>query len=292
MTSNINDVNKAQSPVKGFSLYALSIFMLSVTDASAKWLTTGYPIGEIVFFRSIFSFLPLLFVAYKGRITLTYKSQNYKANILRAIVVVFTAVTFFISVKHLPLANATVLSLSNPFFMTLLGLLILKEKVSNLHWFFIFVGFLGVIISVGGLSSGSILYSFIGIISAFLYAIGGIVTRYLSRTDSAITIALYTTSFLLLFSIFTIDYNWRMPNSYDLVIFFVMGLTGGLCNYIATSALSSIDVAKVAPLEYTIIIWAAFFGFFFFNETPNLYTIIGSIMIIASGIAHIHSTKS
>src|SRR5476649_1458165 len=147
-----------QSSSKGFILYSAAIFMLAVTDASAKWLTQGYPIGELVFFRAIFSFIPLFLVKSPQKNKFTLSSKKWYFHILRGFVVVLTAVTFFISVKHLPLANATVISLSNPFFMTLLGAVLLNEKVNISHWMVILVGFCGVIISVGGLSSSSIFY--------------------------------------------------------------------------------------------------------------------------------------
>ncbi|WP_196905767.1 EamA family transporter [Candidatus Symbiopectobacterium sp. 'North America'] len=66
-----------------------------------------------------------------------------------------------------------------------------------------------------------------------------------------------------------------------------MGVSGGISNYLFTAAFRFADVSTIAPLEYTVLIWAALLGFFIFGEIPTVIMISGAALIIVSGIANL-----
>jgi drug/metabolite transporter (DMT)-like permease len=49
-------------------------------------------------------------------------------------------------------------------------------------------------------------------------------------------------------------------------------------------ALKVSDAATVAPLQYTLLLWAVVFGWLFFGDTPRLTMMVGAALIIASGL--------
>ncbi|QQC67893.1 DMT family transporter [Paraburkholderia ginsengisoli] len=270
----------------GIAFYVLAIFLLAAMDASAKWLTKGYPIGEIAFFRAVFAFVPLIIAQARERKPVELRSRLWPLHLLRGALVLGTVVTFFLSVKELPLATVTAISLANPFFMVLCSAILLKEPVSNVRWFLISLGFVGVLVAIGGVSLTASFYTAIAILSALLYALAAVLTKHLARTESAILIAAYTNVSMLVLSVFSLSSHWAMPGLHDFFIFALMGLAGGLSNYVFTLAFRYADVSTVAPIEYTILVWAALFGYVLFSEIPTALTIIGALIIVVSGIAN------
>ncbi len=270
----------------GVAFYVFAIFLLAAMDASAKWLTKGYPIGEIAFFRAVFAFAPLIVAQARERKSLELRSKVWPLHLLRGALVMGTVVTFFFSVKELPLATVTAISLANPFFMVLCSALLLKEAVSTLRWVLILLGFVGVLVAIGGVSLTASLFTAVAVLSALLYALAAVLTKHLARTESAVLIAAYTNVSMLVLSLFSLSPSWTLPGWHDFLLFALMGLAGGLSNYVFTLAFRFAEVSTVAPIEYTILVWAALFGFFLFSEIPTTLTIVGALIIVVSGIAN------
>ncbi|MGN4072967.1 DMT family transporter [Burkholderia gladioli] len=276
----------APKQTAGVAFYVLAIFLLAAMDASAKWLTEGYPVGEIAFFRAIFAFVPLIIAQARERKKLQLRSKVWPLHLLRGALVLGTVVTFFMSVKELPLATVTAISLANPFFMVLCSALLMREPVSKGRWMLISVGFVGVLIAIGGVALTASIFTAVAVLSALLYALAAVLTKHLARTESAILIAAYTNVSMLVLSMFSLSSHWAVPGMHDFLIFAFMGLAGGASNYVFTLAFKYAQVSTVAPIEYTILVWAALFGFFLFGEIPTALTIVGALVIVISGIAN------
>ena len=271
---------------RGILLYSLAIFLLAVMDASAKWLTRGYPVGEIIFFRSLFA-LPILLVlglrhsSAPARLLATAHPWRH---LLRGMVVLVTIVTFFIALRHLPLATVTVITLSNPVFMLLLSLLWLGEKVGRRQWLAVALGLLGVVVVCGWSGLQFNQYSLLAVGSALSYALASLLTRQLSSTDSPATIAMLGTLIMLAVSALTMGGDWQLPGWRDWLVLLLLGLSGGLANFVNALSLRYVQLSAVAPLEYSILLWAAALGYLFFGEMPGLTTWLGGALIIASGV--------
>ena len=278
----------ASSPhrTRGILLYSLAIFLLAVMDASAKWLTHGYPVGEIIFFRSLFA-LPILLVlglrhsSAPARLLATAHPWRH---LLRGVVVMVTIVTFFMALRHLPLATVTVITLANPIFMLLLGLFWLGEQVGRRQWLAVGLGLIGVMVVCGlsGLQFNA--YSLLAVASALSYALATLLTRQLSAHDSPATIAMLGTLLMLLFSGVSMGSDWQWPGLTDWLVLLLLGLSGGLANFVNALSLRDVPLSAVAPLEYSILLWAAALGYFFFAEMPGMSTWLGGVLIIASGV--------
>lgn len=271
---------------RGILLYSLAIFLLAVMDASAKWLTHGYPVGEIIFFRSLFA-LPILLVlglrhsSAPARLLVTAHPWRH---LLRGVVVMVTIVTFFMALRHLPLATVTVITLANPIFMLLLGLFWLGEQVGRQQWLAVGLGLIGVMVVCGlsGLQFNA--YSLLAVASALSYALATLLTRQLSASDSPATIAMLGTLIMLLFSGMSMGGDWQWPGLADWLVLLLLGLSGGLANFVNALSLRDVPLSAVAPLEYSILLWAAALGYFFFAEMPGMSTWLGGALIIASGV--------
>ncbi len=271
---------------RGVALYCLAILLLATMDAAAKWLTSGFPVGEIVFFRSVFALIPLMLFGMRGAGSLTSRLKTARpwAHLARGMVVLVTLVSFFAALLHLPLATVTVITLANPVFMLLIGVLWLRERVGGVQWLAVALGLAGVVVVCGWSGLGMDVYSLMAIVSAFSYALASILTRRLAATDSPLSITFYGTLVMLVASLCTVGGGWLWPQGGEWLVLILLGLAGAAANFVNALSLRHVELSAVAPLEYTILLWAAGFGYLLFGEIPGPNALLGGVLIVASGV--------
>src|SRR3546814_19901980 len=93
---------------------------------------------------------------------------------------------------------------------------------------------------------------------------------------------LFTLSCTLI-SGFALPFVWISPDILDLAGLIAVGLPGGVGQILMTTAFKHGDVAVVAPLEYTAMIWATLFGYVFSGGLPGLNTLLGVSLVLAAG---------
>ncbi|KXF77946.1 hypothetical protein ATN84_24845 [Paramesorhizobium deserti] len=271
--------------------YGAAILCLSAMDASAKLLTSSYPVGEVLIFRSLFGFLPLIF-SWRSSIPLANTPPTiWLLQLLRGALVIGCMLTFLIAVKHISLVSVTAISLAAPLFMTIFAAVLLRETVGLVRWGAITAGFVGICLVMrdGGLSWSA--YSGVALLSAIFYALIAILTKHLSRTVPATITTACSNVMLLIFCIVLFSDRWLTPSAHDLGILAIMGIAGGLSSYLLAAGTAHADVSVIAPIEYTILVWATAFGYAFFNEVPALSTLPGILIIAISGIVNIRQQR-
>ncbi|MGD2173561.1 MAG: DMT family transporter [Gammaproteobacteria bacterium] len=274
---------------KGTLLYLLAVVMLAIMDASAKWLSDDYSIFQIALIRSFFSFLPILGLAMwnqKRRVSFLISRGRVLSHIVRGSLFTITFGSFVWSLKWLPLAEATGISLVAPIFMVLLGGILLKESIGVQKWLAIAIGLAGVLLIFQPGGGGPLFARLLALLSALSFALVAIWTRKLSSHDSSETIAFWTNTTLMAIGGAGVLFfsGWFTPGANDLPVFLIMGLAGGIANLLFVVALRLSEVSLVAALEYTIFIWAALLGAVFFAEIPSVNVWIGVGIIALGGI--------
>jgi RarD protein len=274
---------------KGTLLYLLAVMMLAIMDASAKWLSDDYSVFQIVLIRSFFSFLPILGLAIwnqKRQLNFRVSRERVLSHIVRGCLFTITFGSFVWSLKWLPLAEATGISLIGPIFMVLLGGVLLKENIGIQKWLAIVIGLAGVLLVFQPGTGGPAFAKLLALLSALSFALVAIWTRKLSSHDSSETIAFWTNTTLMIIGGAGVLFfsGWFKPSADDLLIFLLMGLAGGIANLLFVVALRLTEVSLVAALEYSIFIWAVLLGAVFFAEVPGINVWIGVGIIAFSGI--------
>ena len=274
---------------RGTLLYLLAVVMLAIMDASAKWLSDDYSVFQIALIRSFFAFLPILLLAMwnqKRQVNFLISRGRIFPHLVRGCLFAITFGSFVWSLKWLPLAEATGISLIGPIFMVLLGGIMLKENIGYQKWLAIAIGLAGVLLIFQPGAGGPFFAKLLALLSAVSFALVAIWTRKLSSHDSSETIAFWTNMTLMAIGgagvlIFS---GWFTPSASDLWVFLIMGLAGGIANLLFVVALRLSEVSLVAALEYSIFIWAVLLGAVFFSEIPSINVWIGVAIIAVSGI--------
>jgi drug/metabolite transporter (DMT)-like permease len=275
-------------PVKGVMYMIGGVFFLSVMDASAKWLTTGYSISELMFLGRLPAPLFAMCLAMASGGLVTLKTRKVWWHLVRALFGVATMATFFYALRLLPLADTVAISFVAPLFMCALSVPILKERVGPRRWAAILVGFAGVIVIVQPGGAGLGLGAVLALTAAFTYAVSINISRKISTTETSYSMLFWFSVFLLIGSGAVAPFQWVTPRGSDIVVFCVMALGGTLGQFLLTQAYRYGEISFLAPLEYTALIWAVLFGVLFWDQFPNSTVLTGSLIIVASNIYIVH----
>ena len=126
--------------------------------------------------------------------------------------------------------------------------------------------------------------SLIPLAAAFFLSLYQIVTRKVSEYDSSETSLFYTSVVGIILMSFLMPFFWQPMQSYSYLLFLGIGIFFSLGIYFQIIALSFAKASVVQPFHYTLILCAIILGYIFYNDLPDLPTIIGAIIITLSGI--------
>ncbi|WP_210496974.1 DMT family transporter [Microvirga antarctica] len=263
---------------------AAGIAVLSIMDAVIKAMVAFYPTVQVTFLR--FAAGSLIALAIVAIVRPGWPSaETVRANLLRSVVAVITAVSFFYALGQLPLAETLVLSFLSPMFVALFGLLLLRERVDSRVLLAIAVGFGGTLVVVLGQSADpSAQRSWSGVAAALLaavtYALSLVLLRQRAQRDKFMHIVLLSNLGPGLFvAPFAVGF-WQPLDPWHLGFFAVIGGLGVVGHILLATAYAKAPAAKLAPLEYTALIWAAFIGYGVFAEIPTWATLGGGVLIV------------
>ena len=191
---------------------------------------------------------------------------------------------FVLSFKYLSLANAHSIGSLAPVIVVALSAIILKEKVSAKTWIAIFIGFVGVLIILRPTSSIFDPKALLPLIAAFVLGLYQIITKKVSEHDANETSLFFTSIIGLIIMSLLASKFWTPINGYSYVMFLGIGIFFSLGLYLQIIALSKARASIIQPFHYTLIFWAIIFGYIFYNDIPDIFTVIGAIIISCSGI--------
>ena len=190
----------------------------------------------------------------------------------------------FLTGSYVPLADAVAISFVAPFMVTVLGALLLGEAVGLRRWIAVTLGFLGALIVIRpGLG---VMHPAAGLVvlAAFFFAIRQIVSRALSDSDRTATTIVYTA--LISVGLLTVPmlFVWKTPSATEWMLLAVVAVLAAGAEICVIKALELAMAVVVAPMQYTLILWGTFYGFVVFGQLPDLWTWIGTGIIVATGL--------
>ena len=265
-----------------FGIFAYLSF--SILDAIQKTLILHNSVFQLLLVKYFFVLFLALFESKRKNNRLFYKSKNIKLQIFRSVLSVIESGCFVLSFKYLSLANAHSVGSLAPVIVVALSAIILKEKVSPKTWIAIFIGFIGVLIILRPTSSIFDPKALLPLITAFVLGFYQIITKKVSQYDKNET-SLFYTSIIGIITMSLLASNFWLPiDKSSYLMFLGIGIFFSLGLYFQIIALSKARASIIQPFHYTLIFWAIIFGFIFYNDIPDMFTIIGAVIITCSGI--------
>jgi S-adenosylmethionine uptake transporter len=293
MTDDARQPSRSEPPwlagVSPVLIAAIAIGVLTVMDATIKEASARYPTLQVAFLRFVFGAAIALVVTIGMRAGWP-SMETIRGNALRSILVAMTAALFFYALSVLPLADAIGVSFASPFFVVLFGALILGERLDRRIWLALGLGLLGMLVILGGQIGRSVytdrawLGAMAAVGSALTYALSMVLLRARARKDAIIMIVLMHSLGPALILGIPAALVWVPPAGGDLLLFAAMGALGFAGHIGLAMAFARAEAARLAPVEYTALVWGVLIGFFAFGELPGLLTIAGTALIVLGTI--------
>ena len=269
----------------GVSIGFLGYTMFVVLDTIIKkYLVNDYSVFQINFYICLFSFIPTLITIQTLNKWKSLNNNIIFLQLFRGIFGLISGALVVNSFKNHALNEIYPILFSAPLFLTMLSHFFLNEKVGVRRWIAVIIGFIGVlIVSRPGTIHFSI--SYLGLIfSALLMSVNIALVRKFSGNQSSISFTFYAfLSATIVNGLLTINNHIIMSFS-DTLILLLCGIICGLAGNCLTIASKFLESSVFAPIQYSQIISGSVLGFFIFNDLPDFYEIVGSIVIVLSGI--------
>ena len=288
---------------KGIIFVLLAMLIFSVQDSIMKYIFSFVSLYEVYLIRTLVSLIVILLFLKLTKKSIIFKTQYPLLTFCRVILFFFGFSFFYISLTVLPLGTATALFFVTPFLITIFAKFFLKEKIGPRRWLAVIIGFIGVYVILNPDFSNFDYMTLTPILCAFCYSLSMIIIKITSEKDNV-----YTQTFtfyigaIIISTIFyfiisdgkydTVDHpasqfifrEWFTDLENSILLMIVTGFTASLAFVLTFSAYRVASPAVVSPFEYSILIWSSLSGWFFFNEIPDIKTIIGMLLIVFGGI--------
>lgn len=276
----------------------------SLNDMVIKFLSSGYPLHQIVLVRSLvgLALILALVVPLEGGVA-ALKTKRPATHLARGCFVVMANTCFFMALVAMPLADATAIFFVSPLIITGLSVLMLGETVGVRRWTCVVIGLLGVVVIVRPTGGGFQPAALLVILAALCYALLHIFTRRLGLAEKASTMAVYIQlTFVIVSSTVGLVAGdgryasfddpslqfllapWVWPTISDLMIMAALGACSAAGGYLISQAYRTAEAGVIAPFEYVALVMSIFWGFVVFGEIPDAVTWAGIALILASGL--------
>ena len=277
------------------AMMAFAMLLLPIMDAAGKYLALfeGVTPGTSSLLRFALQTLFTLPVIVMVSGLAGLRPNYWGANLLRGLLLGWASGLFLISVKYVPIADAIAVFFVEPFILTALSALFLREQVRWPRWLAIVVGFCGALLVIQPNFAAFGFVSLLPLGTATLFAVYLLLNRVYSAHDSPLVMqyAAGIGGFLAIAIVMPLgpvlqldDISWSTPASAMAVALLVLvGLISAYGHLIIVAAMRLAPASLLAPFQYFEIVTAAIVGYLVFGNFPTLSKWLGIAIIVCSG---------
>ncbi len=271
----------------GVAVMLFGMLLFALNDAMGKFLVSTYSLGQVIAVRSMAAVIILLPIVWKAGLP---KLVNVERPGLQAARVFFSTAElfcFYFAVAALPLADVMTYWLAAPIYVAALSPFLLGEKVGWRRWTAIGIGFVGVLIALKPSSASLTSAAFFSILGSAAFAFMMLSGRQLRNTPDTVLAfwQIIGAGLAGIVAILVTPSGWiPIQSGFDLSLLALLGIVAMTAHVLVNRALKLADAATVAPLQYTLLLWAVIFGWLIFGDVPQLSIVIGAGLIVLSGL--------
>ena len=245
---------------------------------SAQYDSNVYTIGFLRFFFGLIIIFPYLI----KKKFIPYKTKNFKFYFIRGLFNLPMMILGFGALVYVPFEQFKALHFLSPIIVVLLSFIIFREKVYMYRILALVIGFIGMLIIVRpgivDFNIGTIMI----LISLTFWSLIIIVSKFVSKDDSPITMVTYQYTLMTIFALPLAIYFWQMPSLQSLIFVFIGAISGTILHLSLALSYKYAELSVTQPVWFSGLIFGSAFGFFVFNETPDVWTWIGGIVVFSS----------
>lgn len=269
--------------IRGALCSILAAFLFALMGAGVKYSSQHISNETVVFLRNAFGLLFLLPWLHKTGLG-NLKTDRFGAHLTRTVTGLIAMYCFFYAIANLRLGEAVLFNFSSPLFIALIAMVWLGESATKLVVAAIGLGFFGVMLILKPGFSPLSAAHFAGINAAIFVAVAMVSIRNLSSTEPTVRIVFYFSFLSTALSAIPMIWSWQMPNLKVWGIMLGAGFIATKAQLLMTYAYRLAPAAKIGAFAYMNVIFAAIFGWLIWDETFDLLSIVGALLICVSGL--------
>ena len=255
---------------------------------SAQYDSNVYTIGFLRFFFGLIIIFPYLI----KKKFIPYKTKNFKFYFIRGLFNLPMMILGFGALVYVPFEQFKALHFLSPIIVVLLSFIIFREKIYMYRILALVIGFIGMLIIVRpgivDFNIGTIMI----LISLTFWSLIIIVSKFVSKDDSPITMVTYQYTLMTIFALPLAIYFWQMPSLQSLIFVFIGAISGTILHLSLALSYKYAELSVTQPVWFSGLIFGSAFGFFIFNETPDVWTWIGGIVVFSSVLLITYNERS
>ena len=271
----------------------LSMAGFVLNDTLMKSLSADLPMFQAIFIRGTVATVLIGLLAWHRR-ALWYRPTKPVAKIIsiRVIGELGATVCFITALFNMPIANATAILQVSPLAVTLGAALILGEAVGWRRYSAIIAGFLGVMLIVRPGSDGFTIYSVYALAAVVFFVMRDLVTRRLpSDVPSLFVTVISSISVMTMAAGLTAMGSWQPVTLTQFAILACAAVFVLIGYLFGVMTMRVGEIGFISPFRYTILIWAMILGFVVFGDVPDGLTLLGSAIVVLTGIYAFHRER-
>lgn len=271
-------------PMQGVAFALVSTGLFVCVGALVRILSEQIDLFQILLVRQIV-FILVFTPAIWTSLDVLLKPAKVKLHLLRILGAFLALYLGFVTVSHLPLADATALGFTQVLFVALISKVFLSESVGVNRIATVLVGFVGVMLVVQpSFAAASLTYTLAGLGGALGAAIAVVCVRQMSKTESRTVLLTYQAVFVGLIALIPSLFLWQWPSFTQWLLLLLVGVISSVAQWFGVSAYKFAEANIVANVEYAKMIYSLLLGYFLFSELPNDLAVIGVLVILASAL--------
>lgn len=280
--------DRSQITIRSLAATLAAFFLLAMVSVFVKLQEDGgAPIEWIVFVQYATCLFIILAIASKNKFR-DLRTKVFKLHFVRAVTGILAFTCSVIAITKIDLVNASLLNNTTPLFIPLIVLIYLKQKFDEKIWWGIAVGFIGIILILRPnpqelLKVGDVY----GLAAGIFLAIAYVALKALTKTESFITVLFYYSFISFVIALPFAVMNWVNPPP----LIWLYGTLTGMCFisylYMIQYAYQITEAVKLAPFNYSVVVFTGLLAWIIFDEIPSPMSAIGIILVIIGGILSI-----
>ncbi|MBE5961350.1 MAG: DMT family transporter [Lachnospiraceae bacterium] len=248
-------------------------------------LAGDLPSIQKAFFRNAVAGAVAIFLVMKSSEGVKLKKANIPTLLLRSICGTVGLICNFYAVDHMNIADANMLNKLSPFFAIIMSYFILKEKADKVEWIAVIVAFIGALFVVKPSFSMQFVYALIGVLGGMTAGMAYTFVRKLGMMgERGPVIIMFFSVFSCLSVLPFLVTSYEPMGRIQLIYLLAAGSFAAAAQLCITAAYTKAPAKEISVFDYTQVVFAALLGILFLDQIPDLYSILGYIIILGTAI--------
>lgn len=266
-----------------FMVGAMACFVFN--DALVKYASQTMPAAQLIFVRGLMAVAWIFAVARATGAVVRLSEMTRGRVAARAVLDALATFAYLLSLFQLPIGNAIAINMASPLFITLLAVLLLRERVGAFHWLAIVAGFGGVLLLIRPTADGFNAFALLCLLATLLHALRDLVTRGIAQSVASITVTLSTAiAVTLLAGVITAIQGWQGFGLFEFALLASASVFLAFGYHLMIRGTRIGQLSAVAPFRYSALLIALMIGWIIWGEVPDPVGWIGIAMLIVAGL--------